>query len=332
MSAAVDTNRFVTADEIIAAGRVLQGAQRVAVVCSENIDGDSYGVSKAMYHAMKNLGKHTRLFHRLPMHRLYRFDSDWSLFEKDFDPSEWDAVIIPDTSEPWQTGYDKQYPALFDPKDTTHPPVINIDHHHSNTYFGAVNIVKPKSESTASMAYTLLKGWGVKMTPEIADGLLMGIYYDTAGFMHGHSPEVLRTTAALVRAGGNAHRMAHKLLRERDTGTLRLWGRALERLEVDSNGMAHTYLLPGDFAATGTNREHTAEIANFLSSVPASYAMFVYDDGSKVKGSLRTQRDDLDMTAIAGRFGGGGHKKASGFTINGSSLLPERKYQLVQVG
>ena len=215
------------------------------------------------------------------------------------------------------TQYHEIYPWIFSGKDV---PVINVDHHASNDYFGTLNIVDPLAASATVVLYRFFSFLKIKITPGIATSLLAGIYNDTGSFMHSNTTqEVFEIAADLTRKGGKVYPISQNMFKTATPASLRLWGKALENMSVTKKGAAVSVLTIGDFDDAGADLEDSGGVIDLLNAVPdIRFSMLLTEDRKGfIKGSLRTQRNDVDLSAMAGLFGGGGHKKASGFTVKG---------------
>jgi phosphoesterase RecJ-like protein len=124
--------------------------------------------------------------------------------------------------------------------------------------------------------------------------------------------------------------MVEKVFRTAKVSTLRLWGRVLEKISISDEGGAISAVTKGDFAATGADASALTGAIDYLNAVPGMrFSMILSERDGKVKGSLRTLRDDVDVAAMASKFDGGGHKKAAGFALPGK-LKPEVRWKVVE--
>jgi phosphoesterase RecJ-like protein len=111
--------------------------------------------------------------------------------------------------------------------------------------------------------------------------------------------------------------------------TLKLWGRVLEKIALVEDGGAISAVTAEDFRATGADFSDLTGAIDYVNSIPGmKFSMILSERENKVKGSLRTLRDDVDVAAMAQKFGGGGHRKAAGFSIDGK-LAPETRWKVV---
>lgn len=200
------------------------------------------------------------------------------------------------------------------------PAVIDIDHHATGQAFGQLPWIDAKAAAAGEMVYRLLKRLGVTLTPDIATCLYTAIITDTGRFCYSNtSPRALRSAAALVRAGAHPARIYREVYENKAFSATKLLGLALARMERVADGrVVFTALTSDDFASAGSSPDETEGINDQLRAVRGALATAVFTelpDGS-VKVSMRSQ-GAVDVSAVALRFGGGGHRNAAGCTLPG---------------
>jgi phosphoesterase RecJ-like protein len=154
----------------------------------------------------------------------------------------------------------------------------------------------------------------------LAGQLMAGIVMDTATFAHPNStPRTLVVSAALVEAGAPLSDISRRLYRTKPEAQLRLFGRALGRLETDADGrIIHTSLFDADLEASGAIAAHTEGIIDLLAQAEnADVAIVFKEAGPATRISVRTRPGGVDATVLTGAFGGGGHARAAGATVAG---------------
>ncbi|MBN1778880.1 MAG: DHH family phosphoesterase [Candidatus Buchananbacteria bacterium] len=208
------------------------------------------------------------------------------------------------------------------------PQIINIDHHASNQYFGHINLVDSNAASTTEIIYQLFKFLKIKFSAPTASALLAGIINDTYGFTNPNtSAKSLDITSQLIKAGAKLGKVSDSILKNKSLADLQLWGTILTRLSHNPNlNIATTIIAGQDIQNDRQNLEVTEGIANFLNNLSGvDAAMILKQEGPDlIKGSLRTNSDLIDVSALAKVFGGGGHKKAAGFRIKGKLIQTEQ--------
>ena len=200
------------------------------------------------------------------------------------------------------------------------PLTVNIDHHHDNTRFGDVNLVVPEASSTGELLADIFETLGVELTTDVAEALYVALVTDTGRFQYTNTtPKALRLAADLVEAGANVHKVFQGVYETVQFAKLKLLARALDRAQVfDGGRIVVSYLLRTDFGEVGAAEPYSEGIIDYLRAVEgAQLAALIREpprEGSPArKVSLRASVDELDVSAIAREFGGGGHRQAAGF-------------------
>jgi phosphoesterase RecJ-like protein len=206
---------------------------------------------------------------------------------------------------------------------TRAPFVLDVDHHHDNTRFGDLNLIVPDASSTGEVLRDVIAELGLDLTPELAEPLYIALVTDTGRFQYANTtPKALRLAAELVEAGANLHAVFQQVYESVDFAKLKLLARVLDRAEVLEGGrIVVSHLLRSDFAEVGASEPYSEGLIDYLRAVEgAELAVFVREQlssGAEAhKGSLRSSIDELDVSAIARTFGGGGHRQAAGFSTD----------------
>lgn len=312
-----------------AALELLQKAARVICVCHRGPDGDAIGALLGIGLLIEqNIpGKAVSMWCVDDVPETFLFLSGVQRIRKPETLMTGDVVVTVDCAEAKLTELQQTHPQIF---DGTYP-LINIDHHPGNPGFGTRNIIVPEAASACEIIVRFSDILEWSMTPEIATALMTGVYTDTGGLLHSNtSPEVYRTVARLLRSGARQQMIVSAVFRTAKLSTLKLWGRVLEKISLTEEGGAVSAVTQGDFRATGAEYSELAGAIDYVNAVPGMrFSMVLSERDGKVKGSLRTLRDDVDVAEMAGRFQGGGHKKAAGFAVSGK-LKPEVRWKVIE--
>jgi bifunctional oligoribonuclease and PAP phosphatase NrnA len=301
-------------DAVVAA---LQNHERFLVVSHENPDGDALGSLLAMQLMLDALGKDSvmLLAGDAPLPVEYRFlDLERRGLLRERPPDHDTRVLVAvDCAQESRMGD----PELLGAAPTT----INVDHHHDNSRFGDLNLVVAEASSTGELLAEVAGRLGVTLDPDLAEALYTAIVTDTGRFQYQNTtPHTLRLAADLVEAGADSHKVFQVVYESVQFAKLKLLARALERARVLEGGrVVVSSLVRGDFAAAGAAEPYSEGIIDFLRAVEgAELAVLVREpprgDGPLRKASLRSALDELDVSVIARRFGGGGHRQAAGFS------------------
>lgn len=296
--------------------RLIEKSEKILTICHKRPDGDTLGSGCAFYVAMKQMGKNIDIACIDEASERFNFLPEINRIIHEFDFREYDLIVVMDAGASYMTNYHTIYPDIF----KGDVPVVNIDHHASNDNFGNCNIVDENAASATMILYNFFEYIGIRITPAMATCLLTGIYNDTGSLMHQNtSLDVFEIAGKLVGFGAKVNVISRNLFRKTPVSTLKLWGRALENVRVNSDGVTVSVLTWRDFEECGAAEDASSGVVDLLNSVPGSkYTCLLNEDrNGNVKGSFRTQEDDVDLEELAARFGGGGHKKAAGFTMPG---------------
>ncbi|WP_368292688.1 bifunctional oligoribonuclease/PAP phosphatase NrnA [Dehalobacter sp. TBBPA1] len=199
--------------------------------------------------------------------------------------------------------------------------VINIDHHISNNGFGTVNWIDAGAAATGEMIFHLLGEMGVSMTKEIAENLYTAIITDTGRFSYSNTTvESFRIAAELLKTGLDLVQINNILFEQKSLAQTRLLQKALTNLELHQQGtMAVIVLTREDFEETGADESLSEGLVNYARNIEKVEAAALLKEiaPDEIKVSFRSNTW-LDVNQVASRFGGGGHRRASGCSINGT--------------
>jgi bifunctional oligoribonuclease and PAP phosphatase NrnA len=296
----------------------LRDRDRFLVTSHEAPDGDALGSLLGTGLALRELGKDVVMFlgGEAPLPGEYRFlelEQRGLSRERPSDLGERTLVAV-DCASPSRVGAEPGIVAAA-------PFTVNIDHHHDNPRFGDVNLVVPDASSTGEVLAGVFRELGVALTPEIAEALYIALVTDTGRFQYANtSPKTLRLAADLVEAGADVNRVFQGVYENVQFAKLKLLARALERAHVLEGGeIVVSHLLKGDFEAVGATEPYSEGIIDVLRSVEGSLVSALIrepprDGAPARKVSLRSSVDEVDVSAIARKSGGGGHREAAGFS------------------
>lgn len=206
-------------------------------------------------------------------------------------------------------------------------PVINIDHHPGNDYFGKVNWIDLTATSTAEILVSLLESLGRDknlLDADIATALLTGITTDTASFQNANTtPKSFTVAAQLVAAGARQQEIIRHIYKTKPLSTLKLWGQALSHIKENrEHSYVYSTLTKRDFDAAGAQEaESSGVIDDLLKSAAGSRFVVLFSEKhGGIHASLRAVEKGVDLTRLANQFGGGGHDLAAAFEIEGGNI------------
>lgn len=308
---------------------LIKKAQKILLVGHKKPDSDTIGAVVALALFLQKIKKEIVLFSRETIPSRFEFlikDLEFFSLEKVLSFKQINLIIALDCGNFEQTGLNN----FFTKTDFS---LINIDHHYDNTQFGTLNIINEKASSTCEITYEILQKLGNIIDKRIATALLCGIFGDTDSFKNPNTTEkTLQYTSMLLSQGADLAKIVKNTLQDKSVAALHLWGKALSRLQKHKKlGLVYTIITKKDIQENKNNLSDLEGIANFLNSIPEVKAsmVLVEKENSEIKGSLRTLHKTIDVARLAHLFGGGGHKKAAGFTIPGKIIKENRKWRII---
>ncbi|HMH40329.1 MAG TPA: bifunctional oligoribonuclease/PAP phosphatase NrnA [Gaiellaceae bacterium] len=304
-----------TASDLTAVADAIRDHDRFVITTHENPDGDALGSLLASKLALEQLSKDTVmvLHGDAPLPNEYAFMQLGDLQRRWPDDVSERVLLAVDCANESR---------IADPEVLGRVPLsINVDHHHDNTRFGRINLIVADASSTGEVLRDLFRELNVELTPEIAEALYIALVTDTGRFQYTNTtPKALRLAAELVEAGADVHRVFQGVYESVQFAKLKLLARAPERAKIFEGGrIVVSYLLRTDFAEVGAAEPYSEGIIDFLRAVEgADMAVLIREppreDGPSRRVSLRASIDELDVSAIARKSGGGGHRQAAGFS------------------
>ena len=289
---------------------------RFVLAAHENPDGDALGSLVGMQGLLTALGKDSEMFiapHDLPLPIEYRiFPLDGLIQSPPADIAERTVVFL-DCGN-----IDRNSAGVL--RDGKH--LLNLDHHHDNTRFGTLDYVVPEASCTAEIVWDLMHGLGVHPSPAVAQALYIGLITDTGRFMYENTgPRAHEMAAELIEAGVDVQLVYRQLYEEMPPGKLALLALALAQMQrFDSGELTMAALSASDFDRAEAEESYSEGIIDQLRALQGTKVAALVREltSGERKGqhkvSLRATDDDVDVSIIARAQGGGGHRRAAGFS------------------
>ncbi len=287
-------------------------AQRILVVTHISPDGDAIGSLLGLGWALRALSKPAVLVCADPVPPPFYFLPGYQEIVQE-PTGLFDLVIGLDASDPFRLGEPWQQ------VDELDVPVIIIDHHVTNLYFGTVNWVDTTAAATAEMIVSLVEALGVPLNANIAQCLLCGVVTDTRGFRTSNTtPRTMAVATRLMEAGADLNQITEQTLNRKPIAVLRLWGMALPRMQMRGR-ILWTTVTREMREEAGVNENGDGGLVNVLISAnEADVAVVLTERGEhEIEVGLRA-KPGFDVSQVALALGGGGHPQAAGCTISGS--------------
>ena len=289
----------------------LQSARRPLLIAHISPDGDAIGSLTALGYLLYRMGKDPILACQDKAPSTFNFLPFYDRITQNVDDANADLIISLDSSDPSRMG------SIYDQDQFADLPLMVIDHHITNVYFGDVNWVEPTCCATDEMIFHLARALHEPLDETLATALLTGIVTDTRGFRTANvTPAVMHITGELMDAGAPLTMITERTLDTRSMALIKLWGRVLETVELDDgvisavNTIAMRRDLGGLIRAEGL-------VSFILGAEQAKIAaLFTEMPEGQVECSFRAL-PGYDVAQVAFEMGGGGHPPAAGCTVDG---------------
>jgi len=303
--------------------KIRQG-NRFLLTSHVNPDGDAIGSELGLARLLRSMGKGAVVWNLDPTPTIYRpLPGSERVHHGEEPPAgfpeRFDGIIVLECPSPDRTGLEKHLGDL---------PVINVDHHLGNQHYGAINWVDSAAPAVGEMIYRLAQGLKLTLDPETASCLYLTLVTDTGGFRFSNAtPVAFEAAASLVRDGAQPEQVSQWLYESQPLPVVRLIGEMLQTLQVHDEGrIASARLTPEMFARVGASPGDSEGLIDFPRSIAGVDAVALIrqrEDGTH-KVSLRS-RGEIDVERIARHHGGGGHRNAAGFVLEGDGEQARRK-------
>ncbi|MFA6447081.1 MAG: bifunctional oligoribonuclease/PAP phosphatase NrnA [Patescibacteria group bacterium] len=314
--------------ELTSLHKALKDKQRVLLIAHKSPDGDAMGATAAFYQWLKREGKEPVLFCATQpekqfsyLENFYEYSSDPAVFDAIFD-----AVIVFDSGSLPYAGVD-----AFMPRLKHAPLIVDFDHHAVNTKYGDINIIDPSATSTSELCGQFFESNEIFIDPIMATALLTGIFWDTNYFSNSATTTgSMDMGGRLISAGARFSDIGNHVLKDKNIPLLKMWGLALSRLKKNATyDVASTYIYDKDIKNLGLEAFGKDVLINFINAVcgGAGTIMVLHDlENGTIKGSLRSI--NKDVAKFAEFFGGGGHKRAAGFSLKGKIVETAKGFKV----
>ena len=303
-------------------GRILREHQRFAVMSHVRPDGDALGSQLALALSLQQLGKEVRVWNEDGMLEKYSFLPRAELVTKPpSTPEDFDCAIALDTAIQNRLGT-----ALA----AVHSKLwINIDHHLSNPGYGDVVYVDPDAPATAEIIFRLIKSQNLPFNRDIAENLYAAISTDTGSFQYPKtSARTFEIAAELIRAGLDVGRLNQQLYENYPRRRLELLRELLRTMRFEHGGRVASVSLSLKTAAElGVLPEDNEGLIDHLRAIRGVIVAVFFEElgDGKVRVSMRSKNEAVDVCAICQKFGGGGHALAAGARVRGTLAEIEEK-------
>ncbi|MDO5470724.1 MAG: bifunctional oligoribonuclease/PAP phosphatase NrnA [Akkermansia sp.] len=297
--------------------RTIQENDSFVVVSHFRPDGDAIGSTIALGLMLQSLGKKVQMWNNDPAPRRYAFLDGWSDIRPvpSALPDDVQVFICVDTGDIKRIGNAAM--DLF----SKAPFTINIDHHHTNTRYAGVNVVEGNAAACGCIIHRLIREMGVELTRPMAEALYAAISTDTGSFQYGSTTaEVMRIAAELIEAGVDVGNINRCIYQEVPSTSFIVQREVLNNMVVEENGTISHFSMPaGRKEELGVGPEDTKDLVDIIRVMQGVKVAVIFEElgDGLVRVSLRSKDPQVDVSAIAGMHGGGGHYMASGIRMRG---------------
>ncbi|HHY38958.1 MAG TPA: bifunctional oligoribonuclease/PAP phosphatase NrnA [Clostridia bacterium] len=306
----------------------LMRAQSCMILCHVMPDGDAIGSSLALARALTRLGKKVKLVSVDPVPEVYRFLESEIRFEPASTITR-EAMGLYETLVFLDCTHKDRIGSLADLIGPNHF-IVNVDHHTTNSFFGHVNYVDRDAAAVGEQVLRIIDRLGVSLDEDMAKSLYAAILTDTGSFRYENTkPRVFRVAARLLEAGAKPSEISEAIYESRSFSSLKVLGLALTTLKTTAAGKVAWMTMSREMLVdAGGSESDTEGIINYARAIRGvEIGLFFREvEASTTRVGLRS-RAVVDVSMIAGEFGGGGHPRAAGCTVH----LPLKEAEKVVV-
>ena len=282
-------------------------AQDKLVLCPHvSPDGDALGSTLALKMALEKAGKKVTVMVDDDVPKAFGFLPQIDCFVKPADGEvvEADLLVVLDASSLDRIGKVAQAVKA--------KAVANIDHHISNTQFADYLYLNTEAAATAEILCNLVEKLGITPDKDLATCLYTGIYTDCGSFRYANTtPGTMRAAAKLLEYGARPNEISDAL-GTNTRANIEMLGKVLQTLAFYNDGKISTLEINNDLYDKDVNTDNFISFARYIEGVDVA-VLFKAVEPAVTRVSMRSQ--DTDVAAIALSFGGGGHVRAAGCTV-----------------
>lgn len=320
--------------------QVIRSSRRILLIGHTSPDADALSSVAAMLDLAESLGLESYAFADRKSSSAYSFvprvEQINSQAPDDLD--SFDVILVLDCGSLSRTAIGERISSLLDRPAESRPFIIEFDHHQPVESYADLEVKLTGKAATTEIIYHFFKANGLAINREVANCILIGLMTDTGHFLHASSSrEAIMASSEMLLAGASLPKIIDHTVHNKSFMALKVWGRALENLKFNAKtGLASSALRQEelDELLSPAEKELSADlfgdIVSFIASLSGvRVSLLLREDGQTVKGSLRTNDGVIDVALIAAQFGGGGHRKASGFSLAGKIRGTEDGWKVV---
>jgi len=306
-------------------GRILdtlRASRTICVVGHIRPDGDCVGSQLGLTLALRAEGKKVYCWNQDPIPQKYRFLDPDGIIQAPKRGVKFDCVVATDCASFERLG-------KIGPFIARRKPLINIDHHESNTRYGDLNWVSEHEPSTGELIFRLLKAARWPITRRIADCLFTAVSTDTGSFQYPTTrPGTFHVGGELVTRGADLAKISGEVYESFPLSRARLLKHVYSHFKLTHcDRIAYFWLKKADLARTGAESNDTEGLIDHIRAIEPVIVACVFEEiePELTRISLRSKGGKVNVNDVAAQFGGGGHPAAAGARIPGRPLSVQRR-------
>lgn len=320
-------------------------ANNILLISHISPDADAVSSVAAVIEVLKEKKKKFSAFSLDKKEGAYNFIPNEELVSSEAPKSlnQFDVVVVFDCGSLARTGIEMEIRTSLEIRRQSQtkkfPYFIEIDHHEKTEDWADLEIRRQDKASTSSMVYDSLKVGGYQINKNVSECVLSGLMSDTGCFLYSNATsKTIALASEMLNQGASFNKILRATTKNSNLLSLKIWGRAIENLHFNQEtGLVSSGLTEIEIKDLEANSEENENliadlfgiIVSFLSSLKGvKVALLLREENGIIKGSLRSNNSGIDVAKIAGQFGGGGHKKAAGFSLSGKLIKTDRGWKV----
>jgi len=309
----------------------IKQAKNIILTIHSKPDGDALGSAGILAEICNNLKKNFLIFCPDLVNQQFKFLPYIDKIIKDkkqFKFLAYDLIIALDCGSLKRTNLEQEIISK-----NKNQFIIEFDHHPKIDNFANISIKNCSACATTEILYSFLKANKIKINQNLANCILTGILTDTGNFLYPNTTDkTMMIASEMLRKGANFSLINKKIWQNKNLLIMKIWGKAISNLKINKKyNFAYTILNYEDLNHDLINNDDIEGIAGFLSNLKNVKAFLLLREEKKniFRGNLRTNHNNVDISKLANELGGGGHPKASGFSINGQLIKNKKNWKFV---
>ncbi len=295
---------LVDMSEVTSAWAQVSDAKRITLLTHRRPDGDGVSACAALDAVLSEMGKEVECVYPSPLEQSVPRQAK-SVYVAEHKQSP-DLLISCDTANEER---------LYFPEAFNDIPLINIDHHVSNSRYGSCNLVNGSVSSACELLALLLYEWAPEsITAYVAECLLFGMMYDTQIFIiPSTSPQTLRISADLIERGADFTQIKTDLISDKNPKIIHLWSEILSSVVVSPSGSAAWAIVTQEqLSKHDLQTPSLVGLSNFLARISGVDVTLLFHESTDGETRVSLRSKTYDVNALARKFAGGGHTHAAG--------------------